>query len=244
MHAWVVGHLENRLLCSGASSESCPSSRGRPASTVGSDRPARPCRMPSPTWRAKRRGPPSSSTSPWTRPTTRRRSAAGGVRAPAGGREAVGQLGVLGAQARHEHLPHPRTQVEHGRCDRGGCEHHARQDAGLPQCGDGLQARLGVRGAGFGEPPHIVVDGREGQRDARAHPATGCLGEDVEVAADERALGQDRERVAGLRAGGDDAPGQAVAAFGTQVGVGVGTEGNVLAARRSGAARRAGARRP
>ena len=71
-----------------------------------------------------------------------------------------------------------------------------------------------------------------------------ALGQQVEVAQDQRRLGEDRERVGALGQHLDDAPGEAVLALGPLVRVGVGAHGDVVAPpplRRR--ARRAAARR-
>ena len=56
-----------------------------------------------------------------------------------------------------------------------------------------------------------------------------ALDEEVEVAQDERRLGEDGKRVAGLTERRHDPPGEVIAALGTLVGVGVGAHGDVVA---------------
>lgn len=80
--------------------------------------------------------------------------------------------------------------------------------------------RAGGGRPGLGEAPHILVEGadREAEGDVGA---SGGVGEQVPVAQDQGALGEDRERVAVLGEDLDDAAGEVVLAFGALIRVGV-----------------------
>ena len=79
---------------------------------------------------------------------------------------------------------------------------------GFVQAGDGLKVRRGTGGPRLGFAPPVVVEspGRDGALDVGAAER---VGESIEVAEDEGALGEDRKRVAGLGEHVDDAPGEA-----------------------------------
>ena len=105
---------------------------------------------------------------------------------------------------------------------------HAARDAGLVELRHGPQPLLRVRRAGLGGPPDVLVE----RADREVHPHVGArrrLRQQVEVAQDERRLGEDRERVAGLGEHLDDAAGQPVLALAPLVRVGVGAHGDVVA---------------
>jgi hypothetical protein len=79
---------------------------------------------------------------------------------------------------------------------------------GFVQAGDGLKVRRGTGGPRLGFAPPVVIEspGRDGALDVGAAER---VGESIEVAEDEGALGEDRTRVAGLGEHVDDAPGEA-----------------------------------
>jgi hypothetical protein len=82
-------------------------------------------------------------------------------------------------------------------------------------------------GTGLGGLPHALVEGAD--RQVAVHVGARRGGdEEVEVAQDERGLGEDGEGVAGLAERLDDAAGEVVAPLGALIGVGVGAHGDVL----------------
>jgi hypothetical protein len=89
----------------------------------------------------------------------------------------------------------------------------AAADPGLVEASHRVEASRRMGGPGLGEAPDVLVEGadREAQRDLGV---AGGVGEEVPVPQDEGALGEDRERVAGLGEDLDDAPGEVVLAWG------------------------------
>src|SRR5215207_8699023 len=101
-------------------------------------------------------------------------------------------------------------------------QHGARQ-AGVGDCPDQPQPRLRCRRTRFQRFMDLLLGERD--RDRHAHRNLfGCSGQQWQIAACQRSLGEDRERRAGSGEGGDDPRHQQVSAFCALVRVGVGAE--------------------
>ena len=106
------------------------------------------------------------------------------------------------------------------------------EDAGryplMVELGHGLEAGPRVRCVRFRRTPGLLVERRH--RQARADVGhRGDLLEQVDVAQEQRGLGEDRTRVAGIPQRAPDAAHELVAAFDPLIRIGVGPERDVLA---------------
>ncbi len=101
-------------------------------------------------------------------------------------------------------------------------------DPAVRQGADHVQPAFGGGGAGLDRAPQLLVGEPDGDGDAYLRDLGG-LPQQVEIAQDQRALGQDRERVRVVAQGPDDAGHQPVAAFGPLVAVDVRAHRDVLA---------------
>ncbi len=102
-------------------------------------------------------------------------------------------------------------------------------DPALAQRRARLQPPPGMWGPGLDEPPQLVVDEADGQRDADLRHLRGS-GKQIEIAHDERALREHREGVAGVAQGGEDPRHEPVTTFGPLVGIDVRAHRHVFAA--------------
>lgn len=108
-----------------------------------------------------------------------------------------------------------------------GRDHDAGGNAGGGKFADGAEAGGGTRGARFEFSGEIGVEGRDGNVDEDAVEACE-LGEDVDVAGDERVFRDDEDRVAKFGADLEAAAGEAKVAFGGLVAVGRAAHGDGL----------------
>ena len=196
--------------------------------------------------------PPWRSTSSDTWRATRSWAAFGRVRPRVHLLVGRDQVGPGPGQPPEVVLPDPRAQVEQDRGDRTGPgldarlhhrlqllgrvgqprqhrrHQHAARHPGRVEPGHRLHPPQGMGRARLGELPHLLVEGADGEVGPHVGVGRG-LGQEVEVAEDQRRLGEDGERVAGLGQHLDDAPGEVVLALAPLVGVGVGAHGDVVA---------------
>ena len=198
----------------------------------------------------RRRPTPPSDRSPETRRPRASRSAGVGLAVEV--LVPLDEVGVGVREPRQELLTHAGAQVQQDRRDVGRPRvdrrrddlpelarvvgdagqdrrhQHAARDAGLVQRPNGFDPLSRVRGAGLARAPGGLVEGpdREGRGDV-GH-ARG-FDQRLEVTQDQRALGQDRERVPVVGERPDDSRHQPVAALGTLVRVGVGSHRDALA---------------
>jgi hypothetical protein len=104
---------------------------------------------------------------------------------------------------------------------------HAAPDAGLVQLPHHVESAGGRGSAWLDLPAQLTVDRADGQRSGHIGHLRGRF-QEVEVAQDQCALGEDRERIRRLGERGDDVAHQLVAAFDALVAVDVGAHGDVL----------------
>ena len=110
--------------------------------------------------------------------------------------------------------------------DRG--HQHADGEAGVGERPDGVQPAAWVRCARLDAAPEVLVD--EPHREGDAHRGhLGGLAQQRQVAQDQRALGEDRERVGEVSQGADDLRHQPVTTLGALVAVHVGAHRHVRA---------------
>src|SRR5665213_531714 len=106
-------------------------------------------------------------------------------------------------------------------------DHRRRQDAGrdagLGEGGDGFEPALRGRRARLHDPRQLAVERRHRHRDAGEAPRRH-FGEDVDVALDQCALGDDRYRVAEIAQHFEDLAHDAELALGRLIGIGVGAD--------------------
>ena len=96
-----------------------------------------------------------------------------------------------------------------------------RRDAGLGEAAEGEEAALRRGGAGLHGAGEAAVEGGDGEAGG-GEAGVGHLGEDVGVALDQRALGEDRHRVVEVAQTREDLAGDAELLLERLVGVGVG----------------------
>src|SRR4051812_7935999 len=99
----------------------------------------------------------------------------------------------------------------------------ARLDARVHERLESAEALARMRGAGLGPAPDLLVDGRDRERD-RDRSAACRLGQDVDVADDQRTARDDAEGVRVVAQRLDAAARQAIAALGWLVGIGRGAD--------------------
>ncbi len=125
----------------------------------------------------------------------------------------------------HEGAVDRLERVGHVRHDRH--EEHGHGKPGVGQCAHGVEPRLRGRGSGLDGLLQLVVVHRDRHLHVDGHALRG-LHEQRDVAADQRALGEDRHRCAGCGERLDDAGHELVAPLGPLIRVGVGAEGHRL----------------
>lgn len=108
-----------------------------------------------------------------------------------------------------------------------GRDHDVTGQAGVADRADQVQPRLRCGRAGLDLLLQFGVADRERHRDPHVD-LPGGQGEQRQVAAQQRALGEDGERGAGFGEGPDDAGHEPVAPLGPLVGVGVGAQSDVF----------------
>ncbi len=100
---------------------------------------------------------------------------------------------------------------------------HAGRDAGLGKRGDRFEAALRRRGARLHDPGELAVE-RCHRHGNASEPHLRHLGEDVDVALDERSLGDNRHRMAKIAQHFEDRAGDFKLALGGLIGIGVAAE--------------------
>ena len=103
------------------------------------------------------------------------------------------------------------------------CRHHRNRNAGLAQRGNGFDAPLGRGGARLERSRELAIERRHRHRHRR-QAFLRHLGQDVDVALDQRRFGDDGDGMPGLAQHFENAAHDLEFAFGRLVGIGVGAE--------------------
>ncbi len=105
--------------------------------------------------------------------------------------------------------------------------HHVTLQPGIANGGDQTEPSVGRRGPRLHLAVQLRISDRQGHRDTHVDVARG-LGDQRQIAAQQRALGENGEWCARIGQCGNDSGHQGVAPFGTLIGIGVGAEGDRL----------------